>query len=103
MVNGDGNRDRMNLDLGVDLRHWFLDTTNYGLRFSFDLEHQTGTVRKVGLAPGIAQHWMPLEHWRPFLRFDLPVVLHGAANTASKSDQTDLGVSGGAGFVWKLG
>ena len=103
LVDGKGNSGRENLNLGADFRHWFTETQNWGLRFGFDLDRHNGLFRKLGLAPGYAHHWLVHENWRPFLRFDAPFLLRGALNNKGAKDQKDLGIGGGAGFVWKLG
>jgi hypothetical protein len=103
MVDGNGTHDRENLNMGIEGRHWFTDQMNYGIRFHFDVEEKGGTARKAGMTPGYAHHWMPLENWRPFIRLDLPILFRGAANNAGSRSKADFGISGGAGFGWRIG
>ncbi|MEZ4703621.1 MAG: hypothetical protein R3A11_00180 [Bdellovibrionota bacterium] len=101
----DGNQitQRSNITLGVDGRYFLTNNINLGLRTAFDIEEQTGTVRKVSLAPGIQYHWFQGETWMPFTRFDLPFLLRGGASTAGKNSQKDMGGALGAGIAWNLG
>ncbi|MFH1018692.1 MAG: hypothetical protein V1798_11010 [Pseudomonadota bacterium] len=100
---GQNVRGRQNLNVGVDGRYWWNDEIANVLRFSFDAEKRDGTLRKIGLEPGIERHFMPGENWRPYIRLDAPALLRGAPSISGASDKMDIAISGGGGFVWKLG
>jgi hypothetical protein len=103
MVDGNGVRGRQNLNVAIDGRYWWNEEGNAGLRFSFDAEKRSGSLRRLGLAPGVARHFLPNEDWSPYLRLDVPMLFRGAPNEAGSADQFDIGFSGGAGVAWKLG
>lgn len=102
-VDGKAQKNRGNVNLGVDGRYFINNHIHFGGRFAVDLETRGGSYRQLSLAPGVGYRWLMQKRFSPFVRFDVPVILRGALNNAGSSKKTDFGVSIGGGVVWDLG
>jgi hypothetical protein len=103
IVDSTGVTQRANMNFGVDYRYFTNDSLNFGLRVGIDAEKQGGSNRQILAAPGVEFQWFQGQTWMPYIRSDIPVVLHGAANRTGFNDSRDVGVDLGGGIAWNLG
>lgn len=102
-VDGNSQKARGNLNLGVDGRYFLDENFNLGARFSFDLQKKAGSARQLVFAPGVQYRWLTADRFSPYFQAGLPVILRGAANNAGSTGKVDLGISTGLGLAWNLG
>ncbi|MEZ4819674.1 MAG: hypothetical protein R3A45_07190 [Bdellovibrionota bacterium] len=105
IVSAGGNsvNDTDHKNMGLRLQHFTSNNLAFGARFSVDIEEDSGRFKRWVIAPGLIYQWFQGQAWMPYIRTDIPVIVHGALNNQASDKKTDVGFLGGFGVAWNIG